>query len=194
MLARPMKPHAPPRPRTLLTPPRPAGIRHGRASALVCSLVVALLLSRPSRADDTPAPTSTTPDPSQPVLAPPVPPPTVAPQRADSGLGAQKTAALVGLGVGVVGFGVSMGYGIATIAKKNDAQQVCPTLGMCPTQDGVNRWNDADNAGTISTLAFVIGCAGFLEAAVLWFMPGARDGATTQVGLGPGSVRVSGSW
>jgi hypothetical protein len=123
-----------------------------------------------------------------------MPPPPAPQQPADRGLGSQKIAALVGLGVGVVGFGVSAGYGIATIAKKNDAQQVCPTLGTCPTQEGVNRWNDADNAGTISTFAFVIGCAGLLEAAVLWFIPGPRDGATTQVGLGPGSVRVSGSW
>lgn len=75
-----------------------------------------------------------------------------------------------------------MGYGIATISKKNDAQQVCSTQVVCATQDGVDKWNDADHNGTMSTFAFVVGALGLLEAAVLWWLPTGHDASSTQLG------------
>ncbi len=141
---------------------------------------------------DPPPPTSAPTTQPQPVYAPDVPP---APsQPAASTLSTEKVAALVGLGVGVLGVGFGVGYGIATLSKKNDAQQVCPTQVVCATQDGVNKWSDADTNGTLSTFAFVIGGLGLLEAAVLWWLPTGSDPVSTQVGLGPGGLRVRGTW
>jgi hypothetical protein len=143
---------------------------------------------------DPPSPTSSTaPPPTEASYAPPVAP---APQQpaASSGLSTEQIGALVGLGVGVLGVGFGVGWGIATISQKNDAQQVCPTQVVCFTQNGVNKWQSADNNGTLSTFAFVIGAAGLLEAAVLWWLPTSSDPGSPKVGLGPGGLRVRGTW
>ncbi len=155
----------------------------------------AVLLLAPSTAQAadpvTPSSAPTTEPPSS--YAPAVPP---APQQtsASSGRSSERLAALVGLGVGVVGVGFGVAYGIATIAKKNDAQQVCPTQVVCTTQDGVNKWNDADSSGSISTFAFVVGAIGLLEAAVFWWLPTGPDASSPQVAVGPGGLRVRGTW
>lgn len=104
-----------------------------------------------------------------------------------------KTAAFIGLGVAAVAFGFSAVYGVDAISKRNDARSVCPGA-TCATQQGVDRWNDAETSAGISTLSFLIGCAGVIEAAVFWFTPAPASSTSTQVGVGPGGIRLSGRW
>ena len=72
-----------------------------------------------------------------------------------SGLGTQKTLAIVAGGVGLVGLGLGSVFGLMTISKKNDAQSACPNL--CSTQDGVTQRSDTKSAGNTSTVAFIVG-------------------------------------
>jgi hypothetical protein len=65
---------------------------------------------------------------------------------------------------------------------------------VCASQAGVDKWNDAETAAGISTLSFLIGCAGLLEAAVFWFTPAPATSSTTQVGVGPSGIRLTGRW
>ena len=61
--------------------------------------------------------------------------------------------------------------------------------------DGVKLWNDAISAGNIATVAFVVGAVGIAGGAVLWFTGGRESsGGTTQVGLGPGTFELRGTW
>lgn len=116
------------------------------------------------------------------------------PEEASSGLGTQKILALVAGGVGVVGLGLGTAFGLMALSKKSDAQSACPSS-PCPTEDGSNKWSDAVSAGNVSTVGFIVAGLGVAGAAVLWFTaPSASGGASTQVGLGPGILRVNGTW
>ncbi len=114
------------------------------------------------------------------------------------GMTGQQIGEIVGLGVGVVGFGVGIGYGIAALSEKSDAQKVCPGSLYCSTTAGVNKWSDAETAASVSTVGFVVGLGGLLEAAILWWAPPPQghedDGPKTRVGVGPGSVQLTGSF
>jgi hypothetical protein len=113
------------------------------------------------------------------------------------GLGTQKTVALVGAGVAIVGFGFAVGYGLDALSKKNDAQSVCPSSAVCPTAAGLVKWNNAQSSANVADVAFVVGCIGAIEAAVLWFTASSNHGdtqANTQIGLGPGAVQLRGTW
>jgi len=111
------------------------------------------------------------------------------------GLGGQRIGALVAGGAGVVAVGVGTFFGLRSKSKHDEAQKICPGDQQCPNIDGVNRWNDAISAGNIATVAFVVGAVGIAGGAVLWFT-GARESsaATTQVGLGPGTLELRGTW
>jgi hypothetical protein len=117
----------------------------------------------------------------------PAPPPSEEPHG-------YRTAAFIGLGVAAVAFGFSAAYGADALSKRNDARGSCPGASVCATQQGVNRWNDAETSAGISTLSFLIGCAGLLEAAVFWFTPAPASLTDAHVGVGPGGVRLSGRW
>jgi hypothetical protein len=108
-------------------------------------------------------------------------------------IGTQKVLAIAAAGVAVVGIGVGTAFGLMAQSKKNDAQSVCPN--QCATQDGVSMWSDAMVAGNISTVGFLVGGAALAAAAVLWFTaPRAALGSSTRIGVGPGLLRVEGSW
>jgi hypothetical protein len=124
--------------------------------------------------------------PQSPVVAPP--------PETSSGLGTQQILALVAGGVGIVGLGLGTALGLMAISKKNDAQSACPSS-PCSTEDGSNKWSDAASAGNVSTVGFIVAGVGVAGAAVLWFTaPSASGEASTQVGLGPGVLRVNGTW
>jgi hypothetical protein len=122
----------------------------------------------------------------------PAGPPSQASAKDGRGLSGEKIAALVGGGVAIAGFAFSTAFALVANSEKTDAQQVCPGSTRCPTQEGVDKWHRADVAANASTLAFVIGCAGAVEAAVFWFLPDSKT--TTQVGVGPGVIRIRGTW
>jgi hypothetical protein len=128
------------------------------------------------------------PAPGPPVMgAPAAPPP-------NEKLGTQKVVALTAAGVGVIGLGVGTALGILAISKKSDAQTACPES-QCTTQDGVNKWSQAGSTGNISTIGFIVGGVALAGAAVLWFTaPSSNGAASTQVGVGPGSIQLKGTW
>jgi hypothetical protein len=112
-----------------------------------------------------------------------------------AGLGTQKILAIVAGGVGVVGVGLGSGFGIVAMSKKSDAQSACPN--QCATADGVSKWSDAKSAGTVSTVAFIVGGVALAGGAALWFTAkpesgGAYTGAA--IGVGPGSLQLKATW
>jgi hypothetical protein len=112
-------------------------------------------------------------------------------------IGSQRIAAIGAAGVGVVGLVLGTAFGLDAISKHNDAKKTCPA--QCADQSGVNLWNQAVSAGNISTVGFIVGVVGLGAGAALWFTakPSATDGhdtASTQVGFGPGSVQLRGTW
>jgi hypothetical protein len=111
-----------------------------------------------------------------------------------SGLGVQKTLAIVAGGVGLASLGVGSVFGLTAMAKKTDAEKACPR--DCADQDGVNLWNDAASAGNVSTAAFVVGGVLLAAGAALWLTASADStrGPTAQVGIGPGSIQLRGVW
>jgi hypothetical protein len=113
-----------------------------------------------------------------------------------SGLGSQRTWALVAGGAGVAGIAVGTIFGLMSKAKHDDADAICPG-GDCGTnQEGVDRWNDARSAGNVSTVAFIIGGAGLATGAVLWLTakPASAETATAAVSAGPSSLWITGRW
>jgi hypothetical protein len=124
------------------------------------------------------------------VEPPPAAAPAAAPER--NGLGAQKSAALVLAGVGVVGIGVGTVFGLQSMSKHNQANDVCPSA--CADQGGVQLWDDARASGNISTIGFVIGAAGLAGGAVLWLTAKPGDKTRLSAGVAPGSFQLQGTW
>lgn len=117
-------------------------------------------------------------------------PPLVQPVGQRSSLGPQKIAAIVATGVGVIGVGVGAVFGAHALSKRSDASKACPD--RCADQSGVDLWNSARSAGNVSTVAFIVGGVGLAAGATLWFT--AKASTTPQVGIGPGSIELRGSW
>jgi hypothetical protein len=107
-----------------------------------------------------------------------------------SKLGPQKIGAIVAAGVGVIGVGLGAVFGLQSMSKHKDADAACP--GQCADQNGVDLWNSARSAGNASTVAFIVGGVGLAAGAALWFT--AKPSRSTQVGVGPGSIELRGSW
>jgi hypothetical protein len=114
--------------------------------------------------------------------------------EASGGWSAQKTAALVVVGVGVAGVVVGSIFGLKSISKHNEAAIECDP--DCWDQTGMDLKADAKSAGNISTGAFVVGAAGLVGAAVLWFTAGSDTSTASapRVGIGPGGVLLKGVW
>lgn len=110
----------------------------------------------------------------------------------DSGLGTQQVLAIVAAGIGVVGLGAGSAFGLMTLSKRNDAQSQCP--GQCTTESGVSAWSSAATAGNVSTAAFTVGGVGLAGAALLWWTAPRSSAGAPQVGVGPGTFQVKGSW
>jgi hypothetical protein len=135
---------------------------------------------------------SAAPSPAAPTPLPAEPPtPT---QTGGNGLGAQRGVA-IGAGVlGLAGIAVGTYFGVDSINKHNDATDACATS-QCKTQAGVNLWSDARQAGNISTIAFVVGGVALAGGIVLWFTaPHRAETTTAQLGVGPGSLQLRGTW
>jgi hypothetical protein len=154
----------------------------------------------------TPAPVAPTAAPVAPAPAPVAPPPApaaIAPMTAatqtepdslrtgpGAGFGPQKIAAVFVAGVGVVGLGIGTVFGLQAMSKRSDASRVCPD--ECADQSGADLWKNAKTAGNVSTVGFIVGGVGLAAGAALWFT--AKPTASTQVGIGPGSIELKGSW
>jgi hypothetical protein len=61
-------------------------------------------------------------------------------------------------GVGAVGLVLGSIFGVLAFSKESDARARCPDT-VCPTQDGVDRHDDARSSALISTIGFAAGAA-----------------------------------
>jgi hypothetical protein len=119
---------------------------------------------------------------------------TSSPEGASSGLGGKRIGALVAGGAGVVAVGIGTVFGLRAKAKHDDATKSCPDP-QCPDRDGVKLWNDAVSAGNVATIAFIVGAVGVAGGVALWFVGAPESsGGSTQVGLGPGTLQLRGTW
>lgn len=130
-----------------------------------------------------------------PPVASPAPPAaidTVTPDAPRSSWSAQRTAALVVGGVGMVGIGVGVVFGLVAQSKNDDARTPanCPTTTQCYPQ-GKALLDDAGSAATVSTIAFAAGGAALAAGVVLFVTaPTRRAGATTSVRVVPGGASL----
>jgi hypothetical protein len=161
------------------------------------TLIDAPVAPAPAQQGSAPADQHATPTAAQPATA--------ASASADAhagGMGGQKVIALVAGGVGVVGVAVGSIFGMMAKSDNDQALQNCRTSTLC-SQTGLSHTDDAKSAATVSTVAFVVGAAGLVGGAVLWFTaPSSAATAPTTAsiratpGVGPsyGGLAVDGAW
>jgi tetratricopeptide (TPR) repeat protein len=133
--------------------------------------------------------------PPLPVSTAPVAPPPAKDEPPASGLGMQRTLALVAGGVGVVGLGVGTIFALKSLSNHDEASKYCNGAD-CTDPRGISAGNDAYGAGNVATVGMIIGAAGLAGGLALWFTaPSARNGgAEARLLVGPGSVHVNGVW
>jgi serine/threonine-protein kinase len=114
--------------------------------------------------------------------------------------GTQRTAAVIGAGLGVVGLAVGSYFGAAMLSRKNDYQQHENANGQCSDLECQTASHDAANAGNVATVGFVAGGALLVAGAALWFTAPREAQSPPPVALlpfaGPGSVGLgaAGKW
>jgi hypothetical protein len=136
---------------------------------------------------------------------PPNPPPPPPPARGGEHLpptgqdtppahdpGAQRVAGVVVAGLGIASLGVGTAFGVAALSKRTTAQSACPD--RCPTQTGVDDWNDAASTGNVSTALLLVGGGALAIASVLWFTAPSGQRSSAQLIVGPSGIQVSGTW
>jgi hypothetical protein len=115
------------------------------------------------------------------------------PGSAGGSLSTQRVLAIVAGGVGVVGLGIGVAFGLKATSKLDDAKSHCPSYpDNCPPQSA--QLNDsAKSSATISTIGFAVGIAGVAGGLVLWLTaPKHSAERSAALDIGPGSVRVRG--
>jgi hypothetical protein len=127
------------------------------------------------------------------------------PKEPKAGWPAQKTIGLVAAGVGVVGIGVGLYFGINTASTWKQARAFCD--GLDCTKDGVDLAADAQSSGNISTIAVIGGSVLLVGGLVLFFTAPRKKTATLtggavqsaarpslDLGVGPGSLVFHGAF
>jgi hypothetical protein len=108
------------------------------------------------------------------------------------GFGTQKTVALVAGGVGVVGVVLGTVFGLESKSKHDDADKYC-TGSACTDARGVTLKSDARSAGNVSTAMMIVGGVGLASGVTLW-LTAPKASSSAQVGVGLGSLRLSGAF
>jgi hypothetical protein len=108
-------------------------------------------------------------------------------------LGSQEIGALVAGGVGLAAVIFGTVEGLRSISKHNEAEQHCDA-GACRDAAGVELRAQARSAGTLATVAFVVGAVGLATGGVLWFTAEPSAAAPVQAGVGFRSVTVRGQF
>jgi hypothetical protein len=116
-------------------------------------------------------------------------------EPAKSGGGsAQGTMGLVMGGVGIVGVAVGAVFGLSASSKWKDAKAECSDYPYGCGSEGVALQDDAKSAATISTIGFIAGGVLLAGGAALWLTAGSGDEQAVAVGVGPGTLRIKGSF
>jgi len=121
------------------------------------------------------------------------------PPPASAGLGTQRTLAIVAAGVGVVGLGVGSAFGLVSLSDHNTAQAHCEAGGNPCSAQGVQAGKDAQSAGNLSTVAFIVGLVGAGAGVALWLtapVDASRPGVALVPGAGAADAGLSlrGRW
>ena len=100
----------------------------------------------------------------------------------------------VGFGVGAAGVGVGSVFGLLAFTKTSSVKSNCPG-NVCPSSSQQDI-DSSKTAGTISTIAFVVGGVGVGVGIVALATGGSKSesSAKVELGVGPGTVRVAGSF
>ena len=106
----------------------------------------------------------------------------------------QRTIGLVMGGVGIVGVGVGAFFGLSASSKWSDAKDECSDYPYNCGSKGVSLADDAKSAGTISTIGFIAGGVLLAGGAALYFTAGSGNDKAVAVGVGPGSLRIKGTF
>jgi hypothetical protein len=139
------------------------------------------------------------PPPVEPVVVPPPPPPPAPPpapaQPPDEGGGPDHRAMLIaGLvvgGVGIVGLGVGIGFGVDAIAKKDESDAEC--VGGC-TDLGAQRSSEAVTEADASTGLIVVGGIAAATGTLLVVLGVLGDDAEASVAVGPTGAALGARW
>jgi hypothetical protein len=136
---------------------------------------------------------------------PPSPPPALpearAPERGEPrrGLGAQRIAAIVAAGAGVVSIGLGGYFGVQALSKHSDYVAHCPNNVCDPT--GIQLHDDAASDATAATIAMTAGAVLVAGGAVLWLTApstGRASGTALRlqpaVGARSGGLSLEGAW
>ena len=108
----------------------------------------------------------------------------LAPQASSEVGSTQRTVGVVLMGVGAAGLVVGTIFGVDALQKNNDAKDVCGDDTSCPTQEGENLSDDAQQAALVSTIGFVAGGLALAGGAVVYLT--APDGTEAgQLKLSP---------
>ncbi|WP_437644285.1 tetratricopeptide repeat protein [Sorangium sp. So ce362] len=119
--------------------------------------------------------------------------PALPPKQGPQGAGSStwRTAGWIGAGVGAVGIGVGAAFGLRALGKKGDAEAYCNEANVCGEQ-GIRLQEQGTTAGTISTVAFLVGAAALGAGAVLIFTAPSPAQASSapraMVGVVPGGA------
>ena len=125
-------------------------------------------------------------------------------QAREAGNGQRRTGLIVG-GIGVVGLLVGGGAGLYSVIEHGQAKDLCADHSQCPDPDGRSKWNAATDAGTVSTIGFVVGGMGVVAGALLYFTatkaapanaasaPAPRWWLTPSVGMGTAGLVAGGT-
>jgi hypothetical protein len=83
-------------------------------------------------------------------------------------------------------------FGLKSKASHDEAAKYCSGT-SCNDQRGVNAGEDAYSAGTVATVAMVIGGLGLAGGAVLWVTaPRSSQEPAAALGVGPASLQLRG--
>lgn len=113
------------------------------------------------------------------------------PDDGDAGAG-QRTIGIAVGAAGIAGLGVGAFFGIRASSKWKDAKTHCNASYECDAT-GVDLTDQARTSGNVSTIAFIAGGALTVLGGVLFFTA-PKGKPAVQVGVGPGSMTVGGSF
>lgn len=136
--------------------------------------------------EEEPAPAATPSSSSQKQIDPP--------DEDESGGASRKIVGIAVGAVGLAGVGIGSFFGIRASEKWKEAKTRCNTNYECD-QTGVDLTDQARSSGNIATIGFIAGGA-LLVAGVVLFVtaPSGKPANKVNVGVGPGSVMLGGSF
>jgi hypothetical protein len=128
----------------------------------------------------------------------------IAPLPPEGGSNGMRIASYAALGVGVVGLGVGTVFGLQSMSKRSEADDLCPEPNRCPVSqrdkvEGLD--DDGRKAQTLATIGFIAGGVGVAAGVTLFLLSGKKHdqtalqrGPTVHPWLGLGSAGVTGTF